>query len=1006
LHSALEPNGFRDRRRAYVLWSGKFLRQSFLLLLGTFAFVAEATTIGGAMGNASTDARPIVWKNRDGGEATGTNRHFISYVTERTYPYLGIHPSDEDPRMGLNEVGVAFGNSLAYPADDSETFTESPNYRYANNQAFKQYILGETASLDQARQAIIDNVSGSANDWPRSIGLMAGIFDANGKVVLWEIGDNEYYEYDPENPNRLAQLPWQIYARDNTVHTRIDHTDDWNHTANRYVLPRNLLLSGGAAGGNTITDFIRVARAGEPGRATDVPSRESTSSTMIAHGVLSGEDPRVATMWTALGQPDYACFVPVWVAIGNDLSSRVSTNALHTSLGGASEKLWEKRAPDDYDQYLNSLIEPMEANFIEIVEIARIHWLQAGFNEEEARRIHQEASETAWRTMNVMAGGSGRKLNVTPELTALSASVKGLRVSFAATASDPDGRIASHEWNFGDGTTSTSASPAHRYSRPGTYLIRNRVTDNSGARNSKWIYVTLGPADKAPIVTITAVDTDASEPGSDTAAFAVTRSRRTFRAIEVNIALSGTAIEGDDYQTVGSTVTIPAGSAVAMVTVTPLNDVKNEYTETVIAALTPGVEYIVGTTANATISIADDETFMAFEKGDTWRYFKGTSFPGPAWNTSGFDDSTWLAGPTGIGYGDGDDQTVLTDMSGNYITAYMRKEFTIDDPSAVTGLGFRVDYDDGFVAFINGTEVARRGVAAGQNENTTAADHEAGLPEPINLSEFVNALQTGSNVFAIEVHNGTLTSSDLSMIPELRVLSGVGTCDDGPLDSPSDFGCDSLADSSEIDGVVTLDIPLGTGADDAEEKADGSITVTSLDLEMFDYDVGGPHRAVGLHFDGVNILPRADVSNAYIQFEAAQTDSIVTVMTVEGQDVDDAPGFTVSLHDITLRPTTTASVTWSPAPWTDGDAGPDQRTENIAPIIKEIVNRPGWAQGNSLALILSGTGERVATSYDASPNSAPILHVEFMLESAGNMVPGVNIRAPADITSVVEGIAR
>jgi hypothetical protein len=60
-----------------------------------------------------------------------------------------------------------------------------------------------------------------------------------------------------------------------------------------------------------------------------------------------------------------------------------------------------------------------------------------------------------------------------------------------------------------------------------------------------------------------------------------------------------------------------------------------------------------------------------------------------------------------------------------------------------------------------------------------------------------------------------------------------------------------------------------------------------------------------------------------------------------------------------------------------GQAESDQRTTDIAPIIQEIVNRPGWSSGNSLVIIVSGTGERVAESYDGVANGAPLLHVEF-----------------------------
>ena len=50
--------------------------------------------------------------------------------------------------------------------------------------------------------------------------------------------------------------------------------------------------------------------------------------------------------------------------------------------------------------------------------------------------------------------------------------------------------------------------------------------------------------------------------------------------------------------------------------------------------------------------------------GDTWRYFKGTEEPPATWNMLAFDDSGWLSGPTGIGYSDGDDATILDDMRG------------------------------------------------------------------------------------------------------------------------------------------------------------------------------------------------------------------------------------------------------------------------------------------------------------------------------------------------------
>ena len=64
-------------------------------------------------------------------------------------------------------------------------------------------------------------------------------------------------------------------------------------------------------------------------------------------------------------------------------------------------------------------------------------------------------------------------------------------------------------------------------------------------------------------------------------------------------------------------------------------------------------------------------------EGMVWSYFKGTESPGSDWNTLSYDDSNWLTGASGFGYGDNDDTTVLSDMSGNYRTLYTRKTFSI-----------------------------------------------------------------------------------------------------------------------------------------------------------------------------------------------------------------------------------------------------------------------------------------------------------------------------------------
>ena len=93
---------------------------------------------------------------------------------------------------------------------------------------------------------------------------------------------------------------------------------------------------------------------------------------------------------------------------------------------------------------------------------------------------------------------------------------------------------------------------------------------------------------------------------------------------------------------------------------------------------------------------------------------------------------------------------------------------------------------------------------------------------------------------------------------------------------------------------------------------------------------------------------------------------------------DDAPAFSSASFDLSSRATTTAAAVWAPPAWaTVGDAGLDQRSVDLAPVLQEIVDRPGWAAGQALVLLISGSGERVADAYDGSPSGAPLLHVEY-----------------------------
>jgi hypothetical protein len=187
------------------------------------------------------------------------------------------------------------------------------------------------------------------------------------------------------------------------------------------------------------------------------------------------------------------------------------------------------------------------------------------------------------------------------------------------------------------------------------------------------------------------------------------------------------------------------------------------------AGVLPGISAIVLAAALAGAAQAQETVLVAL--GEEWLYFKGTEDPPPDWNQQGFDDTAWLAGPTGIGYADGDDATVLSDMQNVYMSVFTRKTFDVPNAAAVTTLVLRVNYDDGFIAYLNGVEAARSsnmGAAGTLADRSFAAtpDHEvAAIPESFILD--ASLLDNGENLLAVQVHNTQIGSSDLSFRPEL-----------------------------------------------------------------------------------------------------------------------------------------------------------------------------------------------------------------------------------------------
>ncbi|MCZ6792064.1 MAG: CotH kinase family protein [Planctomycetota bacterium] len=168
-------------------------------------------------------------------------------------------------------------------------------------------------------------------------------------------------------------------------------------------------------------------------------------------------------------------------------------------------------------------------------------------------------------------------------------------------------------------------------------------------------------------------------------------------------------------------------------------------------------------------SLAFEPRFI--QAGSRWRYLVADPAqpgPPPGWNTPGFDDSSFALGRAGFGYGDGDDATIVPENTGAVFT---RRVFQVPEPLALDNLVLQIDYDDGFVAFLNGVRVAAANAPAGSInfQSVGTAKREAGNAERYDLTPWLSRLEPGENVLAV-VGLNDIPSSDMSLGVELGVV--------------------------------------------------------------------------------------------------------------------------------------------------------------------------------------------------------------------------------------------
>ncbi len=164
----------------------------------------------------------------------------------------------------------------------------------------------------------------------------------------------------------------------------------------------------------------------------------------------------------------------------------------------------------------------------------------------------------------------------------------------------------------------------------------------------------------------------------------------------------------------------------------------------------------------------------------TWKYADNGSLPNVNWAAENYSDGTWSEGPAQLGYGDGDEKTIVSfgpDANNKFITTYFRHSFNVADTVGLQALQGQALFDDGIVIYLNGEEVMRSNMPAGAISTNTVALQAAqeGVYVPFTIAK--GLIKPGKNVLAVEIHQSSSTSSDISFDLELSTRKINGKAD-------------------------------------------------------------------------------------------------------------------------------------------------------------------------------------------------------------------------------------
>ena len=365
--------------------------------------------------------------------------------------------------------------------------------------------------------------------------------------------------------------------------------------------------------------------------------------------------------------------------------------------------------------------------------------------------LQKGGSNPAWIDVAVQRGAFSGNRPPQIHLTAsASTGTTATTVSFQAAASDPDGDAIAYHWDFADESLgANSPNESHRWASAGDYVVQCTASDRKGGVARASLLIRIGTPTTLRISGRVTADGEPVEG----VRVAVAPDRYTFTDSLGQYTLTGLNPGAYTVSATRERVGFEPVSFTNPITV-PSNRSNLDF---------------------ATVDVIQRRTVTLLPAGSSWRYWDQGTAPATSWIRRDFSDSDWSAGPAILGYG-GDRETTVIDFGPDpnrkHITTWFRRTFVIDDPSRLANVRIGLLRDDGAAIYLNGTELLRDELPNGTLSATTLASSTASGNEELTYYPHdvpVSRLVRGTNLFAVEIHQISASSSDIAF--DLRLTA-------------------------------------------------------------------------------------------------------------------------------------------------------------------------------------------------------------------------------------------